>query len=65
MHGLAALRAAKPGRLNVRDKEFPGTSGDEAMATAIHQWFAAQVTDHCSGAMPGMDHSEIHSMHGQ
>ena len=69
MPGLAALRTAKPGQLHVQYKEISNgaeinySSEDEALITAIHQWFNAQLADHGPDAMPGMNHSNMQKMH--
>ncbi len=68
MPGLAALRTAKPGQLHVQYKELPDgaeitySAEDKALITAIHQWFDAQLADHGSDAMPGMNHGAMHDM---
>ena len=71
MPGLAALRAAKPGQLQVGYNELPNgaeisySSEDKALVTAIHQWFDAQLFDHGPDAMHGMNHDNMHDMHKQ
>jgi hypothetical protein len=70
MPGLAALRTAKPGQLQVQYKELPKgaeiiySTEDKALITAIHQWFDAQLADHGpADAMPGMNHGNMQKMH--
>jgi hypothetical protein len=68
MPGLAALRTAKPGQLLVQYQTLPDgaeitySTEDPALTAAIHQWFDAQLADHGSDAMPGMDHGSMHDM---
>jgi hypothetical protein len=69
MPGLAALRTAKQGQLHVQYKELPNgaeitySAEDKALITAIHQWFDAQLADHGSDAVPGMNHGNMQKMH--
>ena len=69
MPGLAVLRTAKSGQLQVQYKELPDgaeitySAEDKALITAIHQWFDAQLADHGSDAMPGMNHGNMQKMH--
>lgn len=72
MPGLATLRTAKPGQLQVVYKELSNgaeisySSEDKALIDAIHRWFDAQLTDHGHDAMPGMNHGSMHNdMHKQ
>ena len=59
MPGLAALKAAQPGDLEVHYQ--PLSNGGQitystslpTLVAAIHQWFDAQLRDHASHAMPG------------
>ena len=57
MPGLAALRESA-GQITVRYDALPDgaqiryTTADPALVDAIHQWFAAQVSDHGKHAMP-------------
>ena len=59
MPGLRALEAAH-GKLEVTYEEVPGgarltySSRDPGVVTAVHEWFAAQRSDH--GAHQHMDH---------
>ena len=67
MPGLAELRAAQIGDLNITYKEFPDgasltySTENPYLVNALHQWFDAQLSDHSRHAMEGHDH---HSMHG-
>ena len=69
MPGLAALRTAKPGQLQVQYKELPDgaeitySAEDKALITAVHEWFDAQLADHGPDAMPGMNHGNMQTMH--
>ncbi|MGZ5030682.1 MAG: aspartate carbamoyltransferase [Methylobacter sp.] len=69
MPGLAVLRSAKPGQLQVQYKELANgaeitySAEDKALITAIHQWFDAQLADHDPNAMPGMNHGNMQKMH--
>ena len=69
MPGLAVLRTAKPGQLQVQYKELPDgaeinySAEDKALIIAIHEWFDAQLADHCPNAMPGMNHGDMQNMH--
>ncbi|MBK9131551.1 MAG: aspartate carbamoyltransferase [Gammaproteobacteria bacterium] len=62
MPGLAALRVARPGEIEIIYKELPAgaeidySSGDAKLVTAIHEWFDAQLSDHAHHAVPGHDH---------
>lgn len=68
MPGLAALRQAKPGEIEIVYKELPNgaeinyASKVPALSHAIQQWFDAQLSDHARHATTG--HAE-HSMHQQ
>jgi hypothetical protein len=68
MPGLAALRTAKPGQLQVRYKDLPNgaeisySAEDKSLITAVHEWFDAQLADHGPDAMPGMNHNNMHDM---
>lgn len=63
MPGLAQLRAAGPGAVRIDYRDVTGgaelryVSADDALVTALHQWFDAQVDDHGADAMAG------HAMH--
>lgn len=68
MPGLADLRAAKPGQLAIDYTEVPGgaelsyRTADAGLATALHRWFDAQVSDHGPDAMAGHMHHDPASM---
>ncbi|WP_293023011.1 aspartate carbamoyltransferase [Pandoraea sp.] len=72
MPGLATLRAAKPGALQVHYRDVPNggeivyRSAQPRLVHAVHQWFDAQLTDHGHDAMAGstMDMSGMHDMGG-
>lgn len=62
MPGLAALRAAPPGQLDIAYREVEGgaeleyAAQDPQLVDAIHAWFGAQLSDHGHDAMAGHDH---------
>ncbi|MGZ8199915.1 MAG: aspartate carbamoyltransferase, partial [Methylosarcina sp.] len=62
MPGLAALRAAQPGRIKIEYKDLPNgaeivySSDDPGLIKAIHDWFDAQLSDHARHAVPGHPH---------
>jgi hypothetical protein len=64
MPGLAELRAAPLGRIAMTYRELPAgaeivyTTADPALVTALHRWFAAQLTDHGHDAVAGDDHAK-------
>lgn len=64
MPGLAALRAAKPSQLNVHYQtladggQITYRSDQTELVTAIHQWFAAQLSDHGRHAQAGHAHAQ-------
>jgi hypothetical protein len=66
MPGLARLKAADPGELQLkyRDTKAGGTivyeTKNPEVLTALHQWFDAQVSDHGHDAMEGHDHATMH-----
>lgn len=65
MPGLAALKAAAPGKLQVRYRnlksgaEIQYLSHDPRLVSALHEWFDAQVADHGTDAMAGHDHDSM------
>ncbi|MDB5855865.1 MAG: aspartate carbamoyltransferase [Herminiimonas sp.] len=65
MPGLARLKAANPGELQLkyRDTEAGGTivyeTKNSQVLAALHQWFDAQVSDHGQDAMEGHDHATM------
>jgi len=62
MPGLAELRRAPPGQINVVYSELPlgaqiaYSARDPALIAAIHLWFEAQLSDHARHAVPGRQH---------
>ncbi|MGZ8094940.1 MAG: aspartate carbamoyltransferase [Methylosarcina sp.] len=66
MPGLAALRAAQPGRIKIEYKDLPNgaeivySSDDPGLIKAIHDWFDAQLSDHARHAVPGHPHYPRH-----
>ena len=67
MPGLAALRTAKPGQINIVYKELPNgaeidySSDDPTLLEALHKWFDAQLSDHARHAIPGHPHHLMHN----
>lgn len=72
MPGLATLRTAKPGELQVRYRDVPNggeidyRSAQPRVIRAVHRWFDAQLADHGHDAMAGSatDMSGMHGMSG-
>lgn len=68
MPGLAELRNAKPGQLNVEYKDLKDgaqitySSADSSVIAGIHKWFDSQLADHGPDAMPGHPHGAMHNM---
>lgn len=68
MPGLADLKGAKPGQIVIDYKEVAGgaeltyRTEDARLATALHRWFDAQVSDHGPDAMAGHMHHDHDSM---
>ena len=68
MPGLADLKAAKPSQIAIDYKEVAGgaeltyRTADARLATALHSWFDAQVSDHGPDAMAGHMHNDHGSM---
>jgi hypothetical protein len=66
MPGLAALRQAKPGTIDIVYTELENggqivySTKDPQLVQAIHQWFEAQLSDHSRHAV---DHSMHHQHH--
>lgn len=66
MPGLADLKSSKPGQIAIDYKEVTGgaeltyRTADAKLATALHSWFDAQVSDHGPDAMAG----HVHHDHG-
>jgi hypothetical protein len=67
MPGLAALKAAQPGQIAISYRALKGgaelsfTTTNEALASALHAWFDAQLSDHGEDAMAG--HAGHEGMH--
>jgi hypothetical protein len=65
MPGLAALKEAKPGQINIayRDvkdgAELRYKTADSKLVAALHQWFDAQLSDHGKDAMEGHTHADM------
>ena len=66
MPGLAVLKKARPGEINIIYTELPDgaqiiySSDKPALILAIHQWFDAQLSDHARHAMPNHPHHLMH-----
>jgi len=67
MPGLAELKAAEPGQIDIVYKELPDgaeityNTSIEELRHAIHRWFNAQLSDHARHAVPGHDiHQHMH-----
>lgn len=62
MPGLATLRAAQSGQIDIVYLELPDgaeityRSRNSGLIAALHQWFDAQLSDHAQHAMPGHQH---------
>jgi hypothetical protein len=62
MPGLAELKAAPSGKLNIDYRDVPAgaeltyQTSDPALAQALHRWFDAQLSDHGTDAMAGHHH---------
>ncbi|KVD85857.1 aspartate carbamoyltransferase [Burkholderia ubonensis] len=66
MPGLEALRAARPGELEVSYRDLPNggeiayRTDQPRLVTALHQWFDAQLSDHGHDAMAGHSPDTMH-----
>jgi hypothetical protein len=66
MPGLADLRRAPPGRIEIAYKELPNgaeikySTDDRQLIDALHRWFDAQLSDHARHAMPAHPHHQMH-----
>ena len=66
MPGLAMIKKARPGEINIIYTELPDgaqiiySSDKPALILAIHQWFDAQLSDHARHAMPNHPHHLMH-----
>ena len=62
MPGLAELKTAKSGQLEIMYRELPDgaeityATSIEKLKHTIHRWFDAQLSDHARHAVPGHDH---------
>jgi hypothetical protein len=62
MPGLAELKAAPKGQLQIDFQEVPAgaeltyRTRDPALVQALHRWFDAQLSDHGADAMAGHHH---------
>ena len=69
MPGLAELKAAKVGQINIVYKELSDgaeitySTHIEKLKLAIHQWFDAQLSDHARHAVPDHLHDSSHHHH--
>ena len=65
MPGLAALKSAIPGDLQVRYRDVQSgaeirySSRNPRVVVALHEWFDAQLADHGTDAMAGHDHASM------
>ncbi len=65
MPGLAALKSAIPGDLQVRYRDVQSgaeirySSRNPKVVVALHEWFDAQLADHGTDAMAGHDHASM------
>ena len=66
MPGLADLKTAKPGQIAIDYKAVPAgaeltyRTSDPKLASALHRWFDAQLSDHGADAMAGHMHHHDH-----
>jgi|SRR5450631_1439520 len=64
MPGLAQLKAAKPGQIEISYHDVDGgaqlnyRTADAGLVSALHTWFDAQISDHGADAMAG--HQQHH-----
>ena len=65
MPGLATLKAATPGQIDIAYKDVKGgaelryKTTDSELVAALHQWFDAQLSDHGKDAMEGHTHADM------
>ncbi len=65
MPGLAGLKAAKPGQIDIAYKDVKGgaelryKTADSDLVAAMHQWFDAQLSDHGKDAVKGHSHADM------
>jgi hypothetical protein len=66
MPGLAALRAARPGELQIQYRDLRNggeivyRTDEPRLVAALHSWFDAQLSDHGHDAMAGHDPGMMH-----
>ncbi|MCC8402487.1 aspartate carbamoyltransferase [Paraburkholderia sp. MMS20-SJTN17] len=66
MPGLATLRTAKPGELQISYRDLPNggelvyRTHEPRLVAALHAWFDAQLADHGHDAMAGHDSGMMH-----
>ena len=66
MPGLAALRTAPRGALNIDYRDLPNggeivyRTNDPRLISALHEWFDAQLSDHGHDAMAGHETGMMH-----
>lgn len=64
MPGLAELKAAQPGQINIDYRDLKGGAeltyqiADPKLVDALHRWFDAQLSDHGKDAMQGHAHHD-------
>jgi hypothetical protein len=67
MPGLAELRTAKAGTIQIEYRELPAgaqidySTDNPGLVEAIHRWFDAQLGDHARHAVAGHPHRLMHS----
>lgn len=66
MPGLAELKSAKAGELQIKYTELPDgaqidySTDSQKLINAIHRWFDAQLSDHAHHAVPGHSRQPMH-----
>lgn len=69
MPGLAEMKSAKPGQIEITYKELPDgaeityATSIEKLKHALHQWFDAQLSDHARHAVPEHHYDSSHRHH--
>jgi hypothetical protein len=65
MPGLAELKHAKPGEVDIRYRDLDNgaelrySTRSASLVAALHQWFDAQLSDHGADAMAGHMHDHM------